>query len=634
MRTRDSACAKVNPLAFAIPLEVLLRRTRELCGLVAAGLGAVVLISWFSQSAPLASRGAEPIPVAPTSALSFVLLGAALGLMSLEPRPHWVLRTVRAIIFLVAASIAVRVFGATSEVDVDVGTERWLFMPPGMSLPQGPSGQMAVQTACAFLMAGVAFLLLTLPSKNTSTASTAGYLGAGVATLGLVFMLSYAYGAPFFTGEPIIPMALHSSLAFVAIGVGLIATAGPDAAPLRLLVGPSVQAQLLRAFVPFTILVVAGVSGLMHFAGRNFEASPAALMNSIVAVGSLGFVSFLCVRLANHVGADLERVQLELRQAEHASRGYAVELQMLNASLERRVQERTAALRESAHSERQAHEELKKAQSQLVQNEKLAALGQLVAGIAHEINNPLSFVYNNVVVLERDVAALRELLVLYRQAEPLMARELPDVAARLAERAEEMDLAYTLENLDGLTARSREGLRRIQQIVKDLRAFARLDESDLQETDLNANIVSTLNLIQGEARSRQVALGTELGDVPPVVCFPARINQVILNLVVNAIDACSAGGSVTVRTIPDFADVLMEVEDTGSGIDPAIQERIFDPFFTTKPQGKGTGLGLSISYGIIQGHGGSIRLDSVLGKGTCFRIRLPRVAIQRVPRTG
>ncbi len=122
--------------------------------------------------------------------------------------------------------------------------------------------------------------------------------------------------------------------------------------------------------------------------------------------------------------------------------------------------------------------------------------------------------------------------------------------------------------------------------------------------------------------------------MPPVVCFPARINQVILNLVVNAIDACAPGSSVTVRTIPDFADVLMEVEDTGSGIDPAIQERIFDPFFTTKPQGKGTGLGLSISYGIIQGHGGSIRMDSVLGKGTCFRIRLPRVAIQRVPRTG
>jgi two-component system, NtrC family, sensor kinase len=306
---------------------------------------------------------------------------------------------------------------------------------------------------------------------------------------------------------------------------------------------------------------------------------------------------------------------------------------MLNASLERRVQERTAALRESAQSERQAHEELKKAQSQLVQNEKMAALGQLVAGIAHEINNPLSFVYNNVVVLERDVAALRDLLLLYKEAEPLLARELPEVAARLNARAEEIDLPYTLENLEGLTSRSREGLRRIQQIVKDLRAFARLDESDLQETDLNANIVSTLNLIQGEARSRQVALLTDLGAVPPIVCFPARINQVILNLVVNAIDACPPGSSVTVRTKADATSVFLEVEDTGSGIDPSILERIFDPFFTTKPQGKGTGLGLSISYGIIQGHGGSIQLDSVLGKGTCFRIRLPRVAMQKERRS-
>jgi two-component system NtrC family sensor kinase len=611
-------------LALTLPIEVLLRRMRELCGLVAASLGLIVLISWFSRSATLASTASEPIPVAPTSALSFVLLGAALGLLSLEPRPHWVLRTVRAIIFLVAASIMVRLFG--NATDTDSGTERWLFMPSGISLPQGPGGQMAVQTACAFLMAGMAFLLLTVSRENMAAANAAGYLGAGVATLGLVFVLSYVYGAPFFT-EPIIPMALHSALAFVALGGGLIATAGPKAAPLRLLVGPSVQAQLLRAFVPFTILVVAGVSGVMHFAGRNFQASPAALINSIVAVSSVAFVSFLCVRLADYVGADLERVQHELRQAEHASRGYAGELQMLNASLERRVQERTAALRESALSERQAHEELKKAQSQLVQNEKLAALGQLVAGIAHEINNPLSFVYNNVVVLERDVASLRDLLLLYRQAEPLLERELPDVAARLKQSSEDMDLEYTLENLQGLATRAREGLRRIQQIVKDLRAFARLDESDLQETDLNANIVSTLNLIQGEARSRQVELVTDLGPIPTVVCFPARINQVILNLVVNAIDACAAGNRVTVRTRADGPDVLLEVEDTGSGIAPAIRERIFDPFFTTKPQGKGTGLGLSISYGIIQGHGGSIHVDSTLGQGTCFRIRLPRVAI-------
>ncbi len=591
-----------------------------------------MLFSWFTRSAPLATSGTEPIPVAPTSALSFVLLGAALGLLALEPRPAWVLRTVRAIAFLVAASVAVRLFG--SSTDADVGTERWLFMPPGMSLPQGPGGQMAVQTTCAFLMAGLAFLLLTLPKENRPAANAAGYLGAGVATLGLVFVLSYMYGAPFFTGEPIIPMAMHSSLAFVAIGIGLIATAGPEAAPLRLLVGPSVQAQLLRAFVPFTVLVVVGVSGIMQFAGRNYPASPAALMNSIVAVGSLVFVSFLCVRLANHVGADLERIQEELRQAEHASRGYAGELQMLNASLEKRVQERTAALRESALSERQAHEELKKAQSQLVQNEKLAALGQLVAGIAHEINNPLSFVFNNVVVLERDVSSLRELLLLYREAEPLLDRDLPEVSARLKQRAEDMDLTYTLENLDGLTSRAREGLRRIQQIVKDLRAFARLDETDLQETDLNANIVSTLNLIQGEARSRQIDLTTDLSAIPFVVCFPARINQVILNLVVNAIDACAAGGRVTVRTRPEAADVMIEVEDTGTGIDPAIRDRIFDPFFTTKPQGKGTGLGLSISYGIIQGHGGTIHVDSTPGQGTSFHIRLPRVAPLNVRRPG
>ena len=218
----------------------------------------------------------------------------------------------RAIVFLVTASVILRLFGTA--IDADSGTERWLFMPPGISLPQGPGGQMALQTACAFLMAGMAFLLLTISPENAAAANAAGYLGSGVATLGLVFLLSYAYGAPFFTGEPIIPMALHSSLAFVALGGGLIATAGPGAAPLRLLVGPSVQAQLLRAFVPFTILVVAFPASCLRRA--QFEASPAAFINSIVAVVQSASSAF-CVP-----GITWRRSrtrQLELRQIEHSA---------------------------------------------------------------------------------------------------------------------------------------------------------------------------------------------------------------------------------------------------------------------------------------------------------------------------
>src|SRR5262249_560090 len=163
---------------------------------------------------------------------------------------------------------------------------------------------------------------------------------------------------------------------------------------------------------------------------------------------------------------------------------------------------------------------------------------------------------------------------------------------------EAIDLPYTLDNLSGLMSRSGEGLKRIQQIVKDLRLFARLDESDLHEVDLNTSVASTVNIIQGQARKQRVALETELAPLPGVICQAAQINQVVLNLLGNAIDACPTGGKVTVRTRATAGGVVIEVADTGCGIDPAIRQRIFDPFFTTKPPGKGTGLGLSISYGI------------------------------------
>jgi PAS domain S-box-containing protein len=280
-------------------------------------------------------------------------------------------------------------------------------------------------------------------------------------------------------------------------------------------------------------------------------------------------------------------------------------------------------LQELAQSEHQAHEALKKAQSQLVQSEKLASLGQLVAGVAHEINNPLSFVSNNVAVLQREVHALRDLLALYQEGEALLAEHRPELHGRIREFAERIDLNYTLSNLDGLVARSRDGLKRIQQIVKDLRDFARLDESDLHEVDLNAGIASTVNIIQGQAKKQQVALELDLTPLPGVSCYPAKINQVVLNLLSNALDACSAGGKVTVSTRTNGDGVEVLVTDTGSGIDPAIRERVFDPFFTTKPQGQGTGLGLSISYGIVQMHGGTIDFESTPGQGTRFRVWLP-----------
>ncbi len=294
---------------------------------------------------------------------------------------------------------------------------------------------------------------------------------------------------------------------------------------------------------------------------------------------------------------------------------------------EEQLQAQNLLLQEMAESERQAHEELKKFQSHLVQSEKLAGLGQMVAGVAHEINNPLSFVGNNVAVLQRDLGEMIATLAAYREGEEALESVRPDLVEQVREIRDRVDLDYSLENLPRLLARTRDGLGRIQQIVKDLRIFARLDEGALNEVDLNEGVTSTISIIQGHAKKKQVEVVVDLGGLPSVTCFAAKINQVIMNLVMNAIDACDEGGTVSVRTRPDDDGVRIDVSDTGCGIDPMICERIFDPFFTTKPVGVGTGLGLSISYGIVKDHGGTIEVESEPGEGARFTVRLPARAV-------
>jgi PAS domain S-box-containing protein len=265
---------------------------------------------------------------------------------------------------------------------------------------------------------------------------------------------------------------------------------------------------------------------------------------------------------------------------------------------------------------------LQEAQQQLVQSEKMASIGQLAAGVAHEINNPIGYVSSNIRSLKGYMGQILALLDVYEAREGALPAA--DLAAIRAAK-QTADFAFLREDIAQLLSESEEGTERVRKIVQDLRDFSRAETTlDWQAVDLRQGLDSTLNIASNEIKYKADVI-REYADIPLVECLPSQLNQVFMNLFVNAAQAVpdSRRGTITVRTGRAGDDVWIEVADDGAGIPAAIVDRIFDPFFTTKPVGKGTGLGLSLSYGIVQKHNGRISVSSTPGAGTTFRITLP-----------
>lgn len=265
---------------------------------------------------------------------------------------------------------------------------------------------------------------------------------------------------------------------------------------------------------------------------------------------------------------------------------------------------------------------LQDAQAQLLQAEKMGAVGQLAAGVAHEINNPIGFVYSNLGSLEKYLQNVFSALVIYDEAEASLAGN-DKALAIIQEWKKKADIDYLKQDMQALITESRDGVSRVKRIVEDLKEFSRLDQSDVWQTiDLQRCLDNTL-VVALSGTAGKIEVRKEYGKVPEVECLPQQLNQIFMNILLNAVQAIEGRGTITLRTGTQDGEAWVEIGDTGAGIPADILPRIFEPFFTTRPVGKGTGLGLSVAYALIQKHGGRIAVESTAGHGATFRIGFP-----------
>jgi signal transduction histidine kinase len=379
----------------------------------------------------------------------------------------------------------------------------------------------------------------------------------------------------------------------------------------------------LQGYKPARYFLIAWTiffAGILMFTLRNLGVLPYNdFTNYTMESGIAVEVTLLSIALADRI--NILKREKELSQAEALRVAQENEriIREQNVLLEVRVKERT-------HELNTALEDLKQAQSQLIEQEKMASLGQLTAGIAHEINNPINFVTSNVSPLRRDIDMIFNAID-FIEGVALSDASADDKRSQLDEYKEEQELDYLQTEIKHLLNGIYNGASRTAEIVKGLRIFSRLDEDDLKRADLNEGIDSSMIILNNQLGSIHVI--KEYGELPLVECYPGKLNQVFLNILSNGIYAVhkqfgeKSGGEIRITTSTNNDQVEIRFKDNGIGIDEETQRKIFDPFFTTKDVGEGTGLGMSIAYNTVKKHNGSIKINSEPGNGAEFIITLP-----------
>lgn len=336
-------------------------------------------------------------------------------------------------------------------------------------------------------------------------------------------------------------------------------------------------------------------------------------------------VILLSFALADKINFFKKENELAQAQALSASLENQRLIKEQNVVLEQKVKERTEELESANGTLNITLNNLKSAQSQLVDAEKMAALGQLTAGIAHEINNPINFVTSNVKPLQLDIDDLKEIIKKYENID--LSGDIEAQIHQIEAYKRQIDLDFVNNEITTLLSGINEGAKRTAEIIRSLRNFSRLDESDMKPIDLNEGLLSTLVLVRNNLPDNLTVI-KDLGNLPKVECMPGKINQVFMNLVSNAIQAIKIKEVqqkeefLTIKSWYDKQQVFISIKDTGTGMSEEVRHRIFEPFFTTKDIGEGTGLGLSIVFSIIEKHKGNIEVKSKLGEGTEFIITL------------
>ncbi len=296
-----------------------------------------------------------------------------------------------------------------------------------------------------------------------------------------------------------------------------------------------------------------------------------------------------------------------------------------HTSLEEKIKERTLEITDKNQQLSKAMNELKEAQAMIVHGEKMRSLGELVAGITHEINNPVNFIYGNLTHLNNYTQDLMDIIDKFEEYKSLLPDEQRNEVEKLLE---EKEYNYIKEDLPDLIKSCREGTVRTKNIVMDLKNFSRTEKMIINEIEINKEINTTLNILYNKYKNR-ITIHKEFGDVAPIDCYGGQINQVLMNIIDNAIFAIKDTGDIYIRTKDDGKNVIVEIEDTGVGIPQENIAKVFEPFYTTKGVGEGTGLGMSISYKIIESHNGKIDIASEVGKGTKFTITLPKDGLKK-----